>query len=656
MVLGRGKRRVLAVALALGALGLASAASSAQATITSASPQQLAAGLNNVQLASFAVARDGTGGLTYTATSGGVTHAYFSRLLYGVFQPPVQLDTGALDGGSQPVLSADNGGQLLVAFISGGSLYAEEAPNTASSLSSPQLLASNAADPSISLNLYGVGYLAYTAVDGAGSDVDVQYWNGSSWAPASPAAMNNTPGDTAGTGTNAPSIVAASDGVGIVAWGEGGHVFSRRVDGTATSVEIEQDDVASYAGLSEQSASDPQIASGGDSTYPDIVFTENFQTSSGTESRAMLTRLVAEQTKPAVAIDGLSSSAQNGIEPDVAMGELGRGLITAVTGNVSGTTTAATTTSPTATPGTDAPYSVATSVLAPNGVEGMPSTSTSGDAVNPDAVPATLGSTTSALAWIQDSGDFSQVDMSYAADGVTLASPVALSTALAGVIQSGDGLLLAGDSRGDVAAAWVQGIPGALSIDTDQVYTPESRPLLNPPTVDSTTSQPTLNWNAATEFWGPVSYSVFLDGMQIGETTATSQPVPTGLTDGTYGWNLEATNQVGNQVASATGKVIVDTYAPRLRLRLTGLPRIRSTQSLALVPSDPPNPSEPGATASGVRSVSVNWGDGSAVKTSATLKRATHAYAKAGAYHLVVTVTDRVGNVTELTQLIRVLP
>ena len=661
-VSARGKSLVLVIVVMLAAITAGVAPSGARATITDGPPQQLVTGLSGVQLTSLAVARDGTGGLAYTATSGGLTHAYFSRLLYGVFQTPVQLDSNGLNGASQPVVAADNGGQVLVAFISSGNLYAEEALNPSSQLSAPQQLATAAANPSISMNLYGVGYLAYAASDGSGEDVDVQYWDGSSWAPASPLAMNDTPGDTAGAGTDAPSITAASDGVGIVAWGEGGHVFSRRVSATTTSTEIEQDDVASYAGLTETSATDPEIASGGDSTYPDIVFTENFQNGSGTESRAMLTRLVAETTKPAVAIDGLSSTAENGIAPDVAMGELGRGLITAVTGNVASTSPTVTSTTatvlgaPDPTPGTTQPYGVATSVLAPNGVPGIASASTSGDTVPPDAVPATFGSTISALAWIRDNGEFSQVDMSYAPDGVTLGAPVALTTALTGQVQSGDGLLFSGDSRGDGAAVWVQGAPGALAVDTDQIYTPEARPGLSPATIDTNVSQPTLAWNAATEFWGPVGYSVFLNGAQIAQTTATSQQVPTGLTDGSYSWNLIATNQVGNQVPSAVGKVVVDTYAPRLRLRLTGQPFIRATQHLTLVGSDPANPGEPGATASGVKSVSVDWGDGSPPKASATLKSVTHGYTRAGLYRIVVTVTDKVGNATELTRLVRVLP
>jgi hypothetical protein len=690
-------------------------ASPAGAQVTVAAPQQLTGGLSQVSLGNLAVARDGTGGLVYTAAgTDGVSHVFLARLLNGVFEAPVQLDPGALGGASQPVITADNGGQLLVAFVSGDNLYGADTLSSAQALSSPSELAAGASNPAISMNLYGVGYLAYSATSATGDDVDVLYFNGTSWSPASPEAMNDTSGDVAGTGSGAPSMVAASDGTGIVAWGEGGHVYSRRLMGTETSVEIEQDDVASYDGLLELSATDPQISSGGDSTYPDIVFTETFQDGPGIQTRAMLTRLVAEDIRPATAIDGVTAAGQNGIQPQVAMSEFGRGLITAVTGNVtsspaptattttssatttptsstttatgSTTTTSPTTTSQTATnattttqtsppgtgtqstatptvattptPGTAAPYGIAATVLANNGAAGAPAAvGPSADASDPDAVPAVFGSTTSALIWDQDGGaGLSQVLLSYAADGLNLAAPVALSSVVDGTIQPGDGLALSGDSRGDGVAAWVQGSPPGLSIFTSQLYTPESRPLLDPGKVYANVSQPTLNWEPSAEDWGPVNYAVSLDNAQIGQSTGTSLQLSGGLTDGTYSWGLNASNAVGDVVPSAAGTLVVDTFAPRLRLRLTGSPRRRSTQSLTLAYTDPPNPSEPGSAASGVKSVTVNWGDGTKATTSTKLISQTHAYARAGVYELTATVTDKASNTTTLTRLVRVLP
>jgi hypothetical protein len=729
-------RRTAALVAVLCVLGLGGIlAAGAQAQFTTGSPQQLTGGLTQVTLGGLAVARDGTGGLVYTAMSDGVSHVFFSRLLGGVFQGPQQLDTGALTSGSQPVISADNGGQVLVAFISGSNLYAADALSSAQGLSNPVQLASGAQNPAISMNLYGIGYVAYSASSGSGDDLDVQYFDGSGWAAASPEAMNNSAGDVAGVGTDAPSVVAASDGVGIVAWGEGGHVYSRRVLGTQTSVEVEQDDVSNYNGLSEIDATAPDIASGGDSTYPDIVFSETFAAGSGVQTRAMLTRLVAERTQPATSIDSISSGSQNGLAPQVAMSEFGRGLITAQTAAVStapasttavtsttpastlttattttsttvtaatttgtgtgtgstspptgtgtatgtataptstGTGTATTTTATTATsttptgttpavattptPGSAGPFGIAATALANNGAAGNAvSADPSPDASDPDAVPATFGQTITALAWDQDGGSgLSEIELSYAADGVTLESPVVLSSVNGGTIQPADGLLLAGDSRGDGVAAWVQGSSPSLSVQTAQLYTPEGRPGLDPATVDAHVSQPLLNWNAAAEDWGSILYSVSLNGNQIDQTPGTSL-ILASLTDGTYSWGVTASNTVGNVVDSGAGKLVVDTFAPRLRVRLTGTPRPQALQHLTIADSDPPNPTEPGARASGVKSVTVSWGDASRAVSSKKLTQ-THSYAKAGVYTVSATVADMVGNTTTLTRTVRVLP
>ena len=639
----------LVVATCLAALtGGVTAARAAEVSDQGARP--LATGFAAVSLGGLAVARDGTGGLVYAATSGGVSHVYLSRLLNGAFQAPIQLDTGPLTSASQPVITADNGGQILVAFISAGQLYVADALSSDAALSAPVAIAAGAADPSISMNLYGTGYLAYTATDGSGDDVDVQYFDGTGWSPASPLAVNDQPGDVAGAGTGAPSVVAASDGVGIVAWGENGHVYSRRIWGTQTSVEVEQDDISSLNGQPELAAASPQVASGGDSSYPDIVFTETFGSAADPQTRAMLTRIIAEQTYPATPVDGIGTADENGIEPRLAMGEFGRGLITAVTG--------ATSTAASQTPGTAAPYGVEASVLTNNGAPETPAAvPTSTSASDPAAVPAVFGPLTSAMAWSVDSGDgLGQVLFSSAPDGMTFTPPIAVSTTAGGPIQPGDGLVLGGDSRGDGALAWVQGSAPNLTIDTDQLFTAPGVPGLTPAKVATDSSQPTLAWNPANEDWGPVTYQVTLDGAPLAQTAATSLQVPDGLTDGTYSWQVSGTNLAGLTTSTPTGSIVVDTVAPRLRLRLVGTPRVKALQHLALAYDDPPNPAEPGATASGIKSVTVTWGDGAKPVTTVVSTGLSHVYAKVGVYRITAVATDRTGNTVTLSRIVRVLP
>src|SRR5512132_1793148 len=69
------------------------------------------------------VARDGTGALAYVKRDGGVDHVFVSRLVDGAFQPPERVDAG-LDGvGAQPVVAANDGGKLVVAYVSGGAVF-----------------------------------------------------------------------------------------------------------------------------------------------------------------------------------------------------------------------------------------------------------------------------------------------------------------------------------------------------------------------------------------------------------------------------------------------------------------------------------------------------------------------------------------------------
>lgn len=324
--------------LAAAAIAAAVVAAPAHAQGPALMPAQTAVGpsADIDSLGGLSVAHDGTGGMVFLQNVNGVPHVFVSRLDQGSFQPEEELDGNLPGPAAQPQITADSGGNLVVVFIEDGALYATQANGPQSGFTIPQQLASGAENPSLSVNRFGDGYVAFTAPDGDGDDVDVDYYSSvSGWAPASPQVMNETPGDNAGTGSSRPSMAAAQDGVGIVAWGENGHVYSRRVWGTATSVETEQLDPNNVAGRPEVSADLPEVGAGGNSSYVDITFREkvsNPPMAKGVQSRVMLAQLVAEDTEPAVAIDGLGAGSQdNAHQPNLSMGEFGAGFATAVT-------------------------------------------------------------------------------------------------------------------------------------------------------------------------------------------------------------------------------------------------------------------------------------------------------------------------------------
>lgn len=585
----------------------------------------------------LSIARDGSGGMIFLETVAGIPHVFVSRLEQGAWQPPEQVDLGLNGASSQPQIVADNHGELVVAFVNSSALYVSAVMNSSQAFSTPQEIALGASDPSLSMNTYGVGYLAYTADDGAGHNVDLDYFDGANWSPANPQAVNVTPGDDAGVGTGAPDVVAAGDGVGIVTWGESGHIYSRRVWGTSTSVETERLDPASIAGWSEVSADSPMVSAGGDSSYPDIVFREEVADAGQLQSRVLVTRLIAESTQPATLVDNLGVGSEGASQPALAMNEYGDGFVTAAT---------------------DTGHQLIETPTTNNGVlQGSAALAPGGGSALPDAVPANAGLISNLIAWQQTPATGStQILVSYAPNGADLGAPMVVSAAVNGPTDAAQGLFAAGDANGDAAIAWVQGQIGALSIDTAELVAGPGGAGGHPGVVYTKQNTPDLVWSAARESWGPVTYTVALDGAILGQTGALSWQPTVPLLDGPHLWQIKATNQAGLSSNGAVETLFVDTYPPVVHARLSGKLEPGKTLTLTLRDADPPNPREPGSKASGVAAVTVDWGDRTALVRGPTLPRATHIYRRSGRYTVTVTVTDRAGNAASVTRRLVIKP
>jgi len=584
-----------------------------------------------VSLSGMSIARDGTGGVAYLKSVGGVTHAFVSRLTGGVFRTPQQVDAGFSGATSDPVIAATPSGGLFVAFINGGGLYVTQT-DAAGGWSAPEGLYTNADSPSIAM-ASGVGYLTFTAAAGSGTDVLVEYFDGDSWQLASPAAMNVNPGDDAGAGAGRPQVAAAGDGIGIVAWGENSHVYSRRVWGTGTSVQTAQLDPSSWSGWDETSADSPSISVGGDSSYVDVAFRETLTDGGATQSRVFMTRQVAEAVRPAVATDGLATpGVANATQPAIALNEYGRGFTTAVT---------------------DSDQVIGTP-LATNGAPGQPEQINPGvDAVDPYALPALAGLSSTFIAW---QGGASEIDLRFAQDGSHLGSTMVASSPSGGPTQAADGLAGGGDNEGDAALAWAQGTAGMLSIDAAQLYQPPHVARPTTKLVYTRRPRPVLTWSPSLSDWGGISYTVVLDGIAIAHTTSNSAVVPNRLIDGPHIWQVTTANPSGLTSTSSSATVFVDTTPPRLRYQLRGKLILGDRLTLILHHVDLPDPTEPGAKASGVASLSINWGDRSPTLTGSRRTISRHVYAKTGRYRITIRLIDRAGNTTKITRRVRILP
>ncbi len=624
-----------AAAAAAGAAGLA-AAPPAVAQTPQAAPATTIDGpsADISALTSFSLARDGTGALVYVKAIDGVTHVFASRVLGGVFQPPEQVDTGLPGASSQPVVAAGNGGTVLIAFVNGGTLYVADRPGASSPAATPTPLAGGGVtDPSIAMSNYGKAYLSFTAPGGGGHDVRVAYYANGTWGVQA-GALDSDPADDAGTGTGRSQVATAGDGVGIVAWGEAGHIYTRRVRGANESTVVEQADVPSVNAWNAVSAELPTVATGGDSSYVAVAFTERFASGSQQQSRVLMRRLHGSVFEQAVFIDGLRTpGTANATAPAAVATEYGRGFVTSVRDDNQVWTTSL--------GGNEQPGPVAR-------VDSL------SQASEPIAVPAIAGLFSDFIAWQQDPGPLGspEIRVRYADGGAGLGTETVLSTPDLGPADAAAGLVAAGDVAGDAAVAWVQGTGPDTRIMAAQMYMAPGSPAPSSTFRYARTRQPLFNWSPARARWGPIRYTLYNDGMPLAAATGLSVRPPLPLADGPHAWKITATNPAGAVRSSSTATVWVDVVPPAVRVSLSGLRRIGSELHAAVNATDAPPP-EPPSAASGIADVFIDWGDGARFHIT---KGKYHAYTQPGRYTIRVVVTDRAGNRTTVTRTIRVKP
>ena len=584
----------------------------------------------------MSIARDGGGALVYTKTVGAVAHVFLSRLSAGAFQAPVQVDAGLAGPSSQPVVAAGQGGLVLVAFINSGTLYVAQALSATSPLSAPAALFGGAANPSISLTNFGKAYLAFTATAGAGGgDVRAAYYYQGQWGLES-TPLDAVAGDAAGVGTGRPDVAASGDGVGIVAWGEAGHIYTRRVIGTTPSTVVEQADPASYGGWSETSASRPSIASGGDSTYAIVAFQASLANGSATQSRVLTNHLHGSSYDGVTAADGAPTGGPEGADqPQAAVTEYGTGFVTSETNQ------------------SHMLYATALGGSESRGATGRVDSLPNGSA--PDAVPASAGLISTLIAWQQTPGIAgpAEIRLRYASDGADLLPEQVISTPALGATDADLGLAAGGDVAGDAAAAWVQGSGASTSIVAAQLFQAPGGFVPSNSFRYVVIASPLLLWSPSAELWGAPTYALRIDGAQVGQTTATQMVAPAPLANGRHTYQLSAVNLAGVTTNSPVATVFVDTVPPRATWRLSGTSIVNTREQLGVNYVDPPPAGLPKSAASGVSTVYVNWGDHS---PRARIRRTTasHVYTRIRTYTITITLTDRAGNRTVIVHELKI--
>jgi hypothetical protein len=212
------------------------------------------AAIPSTALGNVAVARDGSGAVTYLKKVGGFDHVFVVRYVNGAFQAPEQIDSGVALPSSQPHVAAGNGGRLVVAFIQNAGLRAALAPAAGQpfTLSTGTVAAIDSAKSvDVAMSPAGIAYIAATSNDGGSSDdVRAARLVGATWTPVGTGVPANDvypqPGgkldkaiaDEAGEPmSHPPKIAVSNDGNAVIAWGESAvaaeyDVYARRLTGT----------------------------------------------------------------------------------------------------------------------------------------------------------------------------------------------------------------------------------------------------------------------------------------------------------------------------------------------------------------------------------------------------------------------------------------
>jgi hypothetical protein len=263
----------------------------------------------------------------------------------------------------------------------------------------------------------------------------------------------------------------------------------------------------------------------------------------------------------------------------------------------------------------------------------------------PDPVPAIAGLFSDLIAWQQNPGSMgpAEIRVRYEPRAASLGPELVVSDPTQGATDAARGLAAGGDGAGEAALAWVQGTGATTEIAAERLYQPPGAP--GTPTSLSyvRTAQPVLSWSAASARWGPITYTVSLDGVQVGQTGGTTIQPSAPLPDGPHSWRVTASNPAGLSSTSRTVRVFVDTVAPRLTATLAGARRARATLTLRLAYRDV-------APGSGVARVTIRWGDRTVTRLKPGTHRVPHAYRRSGRYRITIVVVDKAGNQTTVVK------
>jgi hypothetical protein len=587
------------------------------------------------------LAPDGSGALASTMDDGGVPHVFVNRIVNGAWGAPERLDADLGGAATQAAVAAGDGGRVLVVFVNAGNVYAATRADAGTGWTRQTLWSGGgASDPAVDLSVNGKAYAAFAAPGAGGHDVRAAYAHDAGAWTVIGAPLDANAGNDAGTGIARPRVAASADGVAIVVWGEGGHVFARRVQGTHPSV-VAVDALAGLTleGVPAAAADLPVVGTQDDDSFTGVALRATFDVGGGTlRTRAVFRRLRGSRFETPFAVDGAPfASGQDSGTPHIATVGTGQGLV--VAGNDLTNATSALQLLFDVEPST--PLLPIDSLVA-NSAPGY-------------AVPAAATARKMLVAWqVTPLGGTPEIHARYR-DGGDFEAEQVISRGALGPTAAVDGLLTASDDAGDIAVAYAQDVPGqGRAIAVASVDQPPGRFAVKRVAGFQRSDRPTLSWTTSRETWGRY-FRVTIDGVQAGVTGRRSFRPSTPLAQGAHSWQVVALDHRGQQYAARPSSVKIDSVPAFVKARISGARKAGVVLKLAVQATDTPTGTArkaQGVLTSGVRQIVVDWGDRT---LGEQIRRGSqHVYARPGRYALRILVTDRAGNRTTVRQVLKI--
>jgi hypothetical protein len=405
-------------------------------------------------------------------------------------------------------------------------------------------------DIAFDVSYHGTGYVSFTQ----GGDVRVARlpWHTPNWTVL-PRPLDIEPARPASDA----DVAVSADGSAVVAWAETvdgvSQIWVRRItDDGELSAAPRQASIPSLQGRPGGNADSPAVAVQDDSSYALVAIRQDFTDGGSVVSRAYGRRLVASQLEGPQIIDSLAFPTTDGAgAPEIQVSGRGRG--TAVVPLRSGA-------------------AVGSVVMRrePLGANWRNPRRLDAGANVPEPPPMTASmaeAEAGVFAWQQTPvGGTPSVRAKQWQNG-EYSSEVTLSPEQFGPTEAQRGIFSASDARTDSIIGFVQGTDAGRRI-VIVAWDGPIRPAAIPLDDDwSRNNRPTFRWTAVTNvLWGPITYSVRMDGTEIGRTRRTRFRPPTGLPDGAHNIEIVQVDGRGVESPGIPRPAKIDTTAPRISL------------------------------------------------------------------------------------------